>query len=336
MKATRLLMSALMVCGGMASAAWDDEYGTYAGERVMPGSEEVLVFDEPAGVDPMYSTPSFNSSAAYSGQHAFVPNDMYFEYLGNMTLSGQGAHVRVSNVFLTMPFTNPKTAVWRGWHLDAKLSARMTYIHTTGNNALDEERLYTVGMNVAVSHAIGQHAQFQLGFTPQFSTDFDVMSSQNFFLGGYMAYSMKANERFSYTVGLAFMPDYYKNYVFPVLNVRWRYAPNWEMRVQASRLSAVNVTSQRFQWGPFFQWNSGMWTVHRKGETQQFRMTNCIMGVGAECNLTPGSTKVLLLGDLGMTFYNTFRVRDKKGDHTLEKYHSHPGLYGRLGIQVHF
>lgn len=337
MKAYQLLMSALMMCGGMAAAAWEDGYDAYAGGEAGLTSEEVLMFDEPAGVDPMYSTPSVNSSAAYSGQHAFVPNDFYFEYLGNMSISGpEGGHLRVSNIFLTIPFTNPEKAVWKGWHLDAKLSTRLTHIHSSGSAVVDEDRLYTVGMNVAVSHAIGQRAQIQFGFTPQLSTDFDVMSSHNFFWGGYMAYSAKVNDQFNYTVGFAFMPDYYENYVFPVLNVRWRYAPTWEMRIQASRLSAVSVASQRFHWGPFFQWNSGVWTVHRKSVTQQFRMTNCIIGMGAEYNMTPGASKVMLLGDLGMTFNNTFRIRDKHGDHTLEKYRTHPGLYARLGIQVHF
>ncbi len=336
MKAKNLLMSSLFVCAGIASAAsWDEGYDPYVGGAGL-SSEEVLVFDEPAGVDPMYSTPSVNSSASYSGQHAFVPNDFYFEYLGNMSINGQGGRLRVSNVFVTIPFTNPKEAVWRGWHLDAKMSARLTNIHSSGAHVVDEDRLYTLGMNVSVSHAIGQRAQLQLGFTPQFSTDFDVMSASNFFWGGYVAYSMKANEKFHFTVGVAVMPEFYEYSVFPVFNVCWRYAPYWEMRVQASRISAVNVTSERFQWGPFFQWNSGVWTVHRKGQTQQFRMTNCIAGMGAEYNLTPGTTKVMLLGDLGMTFYNTFRVRDKDGDHTLEKYRTHPGLYARLGIQVHF
>lgn len=338
MKAYQLLMSAMMLCGGMAAAAWDDGgYAAYTDENATPYSEEVLVYDEPAGVDPMYSTPSINSSSAYVGQHAFVPNDFYFEYLGKMSISGPGGGaLRVTNAFITMPFTNPKTAVWRGWHLDAKLSARFTHIHASGSAVVDEDRLYTVGMNVAVSHAVGQRSQVQIGFTPQLSTDFDVMSSHNFFWGGYVAYSSKVSDRFQYTLGLAFMPDFYEYYVFPVLNVRWRYAPTWEMRIQASRLSAVNVASERFQWGPFFQWNSGVWNVHRKGETQQFRMTNCIMGMGAEYNMTIRSAKLQLMGDLGMTFNNTFRVRDKHGDDTLEKYRTHPGLYARLGIQLQF
>ncbi|MBQ1960784.1 MAG: hypothetical protein II349_04600 [Akkermansia sp.] len=210
MKAYQLLMSAMMLCGGMAAAAWDDGgYAAYTDENATPYSEEVLVYDEPAGVDPMYSTPSINSSSAYVGQHAFVPNDFYFEYLGKMSISGPGGgSLRVTNAFITMPFTNPKTAVWRGWHLDAKLSARFTHIHASGSAVVDEDRLYTVGMNVAVSHAVGQRSQVQIGFTPQLSTDFDVMSSHNFFWGGYVAYSSKVSDRFQYTLGLAFMPTF--------------------------------------------------------------------------------------------------------------------------------
>ena len=60
------------------------------------------------------------------------------------------------------------------------------------------------------------------------------------------------------------------------------------------------------------------------------------MGMGAEYNMTIRSAKLQLMGDLGMTFNNTFRVRDKHGDDTLEKYRTHPGLYARLGIQLQF
>lgn len=323
----------LSACAGVAGAAWEEGYDPYT--MAPTPVEETFVFDDGTGVEPIYSTPGTSTSAGVA-QHAFVPNDVYFEYLGNMSISGQGGRVRVSNVFVSMPLISSGRVSWGGWHLDAKASARLTWLDTSGQNILDEDRLYTVGMNVSVSHAVGRNGQFRVGFTPQLSSDFDVMSADNFYWGGYVAYSSKAGDRLRYTLGLALMPDFYENYVFPVMNISWRYAPAWEMRVQASRISAVCVARQNFEWGPFFQWNSGIWTVHRKGQTRQFRMTDCIAGMGGNYMVNTGRFRMNLLGDLGMTFYNTFRVRDKHGDRTFEKYRTHPGLYLRLGVQVQF
>ncbi len=329
-----MLLGLLLAPAGLA--AWDEGYDPY-GASTYPaeGGGEATLFEEPLGVDPLYSTPSSETSSN-GGQHAFIPDDVYVEVLGNMSLKSPHARTRLVNFFASVPLTDPRRAVWMGWHLDAHLSARVTWLHTKGNDVLDEDSLYTMGLNMAVSHAVGSRGQFQLGFVPQLSTDFDVMSHENFYWGGYAAFSARVNDRFRYTVGLAFMPDYYDNYVFPVLNVCWRYSQHWELRVQASRLSAVWVGGQRFEWGPFFQWNSGVWTVRRKGQTRQFRMTNCILGAGMTYNLTPGSSRVLFLADLGCSFYNTFRVRDKGGDHTLERYRAHPGLYARIGFRVQF
>lgn len=334
MKTKLLLLGALLVQWGGALAAWDDSYDPMAASSYP--DDAVLNFEEPLGVDPIYSTPS-EVTASPSGQRPFVPNDVYWEYMGKMSICGQHARTQITNVFLALPLTNPQRMSWGRWHLDAGLRGRVTWIDTSGRDVIDEDVLYTLGLQAALSYQMANHKQFQLGFTPQLSSDLDVMSSENFYWGGYAAFSAKPSDRLGYTVGLALMPDYYDHYVFPVVNLNWRYSPVWELRVQASRISLANVASERFQWGPFFQWNSGIWTVRRHRQTQQLRMTNCIAGMGASYDAKWGNGMVLhFIGDLGTAFYNAFRVRDKHGDHTWEKYRTHPGWYARLGLQVQF
>lgn len=334
MKKTLLMSIALLTQGTMALAAWDDSYDPLAAGAYT--DEAVLNYEEPLGVDPIYSTPS-TATAASTGQRPFIPNDVYWEYMGKMSISGQHARTQVTNVFLSLPLTNPQRMAWGKWHLDARLSGRVTWIDTDGQDVIDEDVLYTLGLHAALSYQMTHSAQFQLGFTPQISSDLDVMSTENFYWGGYAAFSAKASEHLSYTVGLALMPDYYDHYIFPVVNLNWRCAPVWDLRIQASRFSLVNVASERFQWGPFFQWNTGIWTVRRHSQKQQLRMTNCIAGIGASYDARWRNGPTLhFIGDLGTAFYNTFRVRDKRGNHTIEKYRTHPGWYVRLGLQVQF
>ncbi len=340
----------LALAGSASAAAWDESaagYGSdpYAASATSAASDASYApmygdgsndYESGLSVDPIYSTPNTYESRAASSPR-FAPYDVYFEYLGNMSLSSQPAHLQVVNAVVTIPFVNPSRVSFYGWHLDVRATARITWVDVSGRDVLDEDDLYTVGLHASLAHSIGASSQFQVGFTPQISSDFDVMTHDDFFWGGYVAFSAKAGEDLRYTVGVACMPDYYSHYVLPVVSLSWRYAPSWELRVQASRVSAVCVASETFQWGPFMQWNSGIWTVHRYGQTQQFRMTNCIAGVGAtyDFHLASGAS-VSLLGDLGMTFYNTFRIRDRRGDHTLERYRAHPGLYARVGAQFSF
>lgn len=336
MKTTVLPLSIVTaIAAGTLMAAWDDSYAPM-GESSPYTQEEVLLYDEPLGVDPIYTTPNASTST-FGGQRPFVPDEFYIEYLGKMSVSGHSARTQVTNAYLSLPLTDPRRMTWGRWHLDTRASARITWINTDGRDVIDEDVLYTIGIRATLVYQASGGSSFQLGFTPQLSTDFDVMSAQNFYWGGYVAYSGKSTERLRYTLGLAVMPDYYENYVFPVVNVSWRYAPSWELRLQSARLSAVNLVNERFEWGPFFQWNSGIWTVHRHQRTEQLRMTNCILGVGMTYDmLGRGDDKVLFIGDLGCSFYNTFRIRDKHGDHTLEKYRAHPGLYLRAGLQFKF
>jgi len=333
MKPFFTLFAALLTLG-TAAADWYD--GTTSPDPYGETDDGILAFDDAPGVDPLYTTPSANTSNS-GKQRAFIPNNAYIEYFGNMSLSSQHAHLQVYNAYLALPLTSTDRASLWGWHLDATASLRVTWFDLSGDQVLDEDRLYSLGLQASVSHKIGQRSQIQLGGIMFYSSDFDVDSADNFYLGCYAAFSSRYGENLRYTVGLACMPDFYENYVYPMINVAWRYHPVWELNIQASRLSILHVGNERFHWGPFLQWNSSRWTVRRDRRTEQFRMTSFIAGMGATYDMITGSgAHFMLLGDLGCSFYNTFRVRDKKGDHTLEKYRGHPDLYLRFGVQIQF
>ncbi len=336
-KTLRSFAALCALCAGVATAnTWEETYSTPEEPYMAPVGEDGLGYDAGLGVDPVYSTPTmYEETGARTA--SFIPNDVYMEYIGNMQFNGGRGHVEVLNAVVSIPFVNPQRAVWHGWHLDARATARLTWLDCSGHNLVDEDGLYTLGAQVSVARAIGRATQLQLGVTPQFSSDFDVMSHHNFYVGGYLAFSVKASDTLRYTVGVAYMPDFYRSLVLPVLSLQWRFNPLWELRVEGSRISAVCMAHERFQFGPFFQWNMGVWTVHRQRQTQQLRMSNCIAGIGStyEVKLRNGHT-LGLLADAGCAFNNIFRIRDASGEHTLEKYRAHPGFYGRVGCRISF
>ncbi len=339
MKLLRPLAALCALGAGVVDAApdaWNDPCGNPDAPYLAPVGDDGLGYDAGLGVDPVYSTPTLYEETGRRSR-SFIPNEMYLEFLGNMEFNGKRGHVQVTNAVVSVPLVNPGRVAWRGWHLDVRGTARFTWLDCKGRNLVDEDNLYTLGAQATVSRVLGPRARLQLGVTPQFSTDFDLMSHHNVYVGGYVAFSMKANENLRYTLGVAYMPDYYRSLLLPVLSLQWRCHPAWELRVEGARLAAVCVADERFHFGPFFQWNTAVWTVHRQRQTQQLRMSNCIAGFGAtyDHKLASGST-LGLLADVGLAFNNIFRIRDARGDDTLEKYRAHPGFYGRVGFRFSF
>lgn len=300
---------------------------------VTMGAYAPTAFD--TGIDPVYSTPG-SAPSSHESRHAFVPCSGYFERLGSMRMHGGRGKLTVMNAFAALPLNDPSRTQWMGWTLDAKLSLRETWLDSPGAGALDENRLTTVGLHASVAHALGNNSQVQVGFTPNFSTDFDQLSAQDFFVGGYAAVSCRASESLSYSVGVALMPDYYEHYVLPLVNFRYVLPSQWELSLQASRLSLQYSRWQSFRFGPFAQWNSAVWTVHHKSRTEQLRMSNILLGLGAEGVLPVGGAKLRVLADAGTCVHNTVRIKDKTGDHTREKFHASPGFYCRAGLGLQF
>lgn len=345
-----LLCCSLFVSAACVRGAWDDPYrsgensssgGDFASEF---GVDDAYVFDEGAGLDASFASPDYDAgySAAVSpsseaaSRHPFSPYDAYGEFVGNMSLSSQHSRTKVYNAYLSVPVLHPSRFAWGRWHADVRLNARVTWIRSKGEDVLGVEHLYTYGLRASLIRMLGDHSQLQLGATPQLSSDFDHLSGEDFYWGGYAAFSSKWNDRFYYSLGVAVMPDYYKNYVMPLLSFTYRCSDGSDWRLRGSRLSYVRRIGQSFEWGPFAQWNSGVWTVNRFQTTRQFRMTNVILGLGCGYDFASGACRVRGVLDMGSSVYNTFRVRDKGGEHTLEKYRGHAAVYARAGVQVSF
>lgn len=302
--------------------------------------------DDTAGYDPYMLPPDVPQAEGSGFTYAppsnsylpyVIPNELYYELLGPMKADVGGSHLSMTNVKLTIPLSDPHRSGWGSWHFDAKIGVRMTWIESTGTNLIDLEHLYTVSGVVGVSRRLGPNGALSIGVTPQYSSDADQSSAHSFYFGGYAAYSARVNESFTYSVGIACMPDYSNTWVLPLFQFSWQATPTWRLKFESTRLSYDNVASERFHWGPFFQFISGTWAVNRHRRTEQFRWSSCAMGMGAAVNLTPRhETKVYLKTDVGFTFANEAKFRTKNGNHDLESYDFDPGFYLRIGLDMRF
>lgn len=287
------------------------------------------------GIDPVYSTPD-SAPASHEPRHAFIPHEAYFERFGDMRVRGGHGHLRVTNAFVSLPLIDPSAVTWMGWSFDAKLSLRETWLDGSAEKTMDEKRISMLGLHASAAHAIGQQSQVQAGFTPNIATDFDQISSHDFYLGGYAAFASRFSPNFSYSVGVALMPSYYEHYVLPLVNFRYRTPQQWELALEATRLSFHYARWEQFRFGPFLQWNNSVWTLRRDHRTEQLRLSNILVGVGANGFVRLGQAKLSALCDVGASVHNSIRFKDKTGSHTLEKYHAKPGWYIRAGLGLQF
>ncbi len=291
-------------------------------------------WNEPASVSAHYGDPTTENPNAL---RSFVPIDGYFEYMGQRSLDDHNTRVETISAYLNLPIISPNSARWRDLHFNLTANMRVTWFNTSGQDVIDETVLYTMGFNGTMLYNLNQKGQIVFGLSPQISSDLDVLSSHDFFIATYLGYRFKVGENFRATLGLSWMPNYYSEDFLPFVDISWKFNPNWELRAKAARLSVVNVANPRFEWGPFIEMNSNVWTIKRRRETQQLRTRSILLGVGSQFVINPnGKTPIYLMGDLGFSVANKIEFTDKSGDHKIERYDTDTGLYARLGFELKY
>ncbi len=313
-----------------------------------------LEFEQPLGVDPVYNTPTaatmnydysfpetdyqeMASGSASSAKLHYRPFNFFGEHFGQYRIKGTNSRVEYTNIYLTLPLMDPRQYHAWGWHLDTKLNMRYTWMNSTGPDFVDEGSLYTNGLLVSLYRKVGSKGQFILGMTPQISTDFDVMSSSSFYFGAYAAFAYEVSDRLRFTLGVSYMARYYKEDLFPLIGLSWEARPNWFVRIEATRLSYMNKLWQGFEWGPFVQWNSLLWTVKRDRETQQMRSESYTAGVSCQYLLPlSGGQSLMIMADAGLNFDQTIDFRDKRDNYTIDRYKGEAGFYARFGFELYF
>lgn len=292
-----------------------------------------LSFDTPMPVYPSYSTPTSTSNSL----EKFIPTSIILEHYGQQNVKRHDSHMSCTNLYVAAPILRPENTSLGKWNIDMKVNARITWFDSDGASFLGERNLYTVGLQTSAIRSIAQGKQFILGLAPQISSDFDLISHDIFYFGAYAAYAQTVNDRLKYTVGLSYMPRYYENSILPLFAINWKVSNNYELRMEAARLSLINVSRDNFQWGPFLQFNTSVWTVRHDATTKQMRQSSVVLGLASQYGMgDKKSTSYHILADIGVTVDNQIKIQTSNGDRTLEKFETSPGLYARLGFEIRF
>ncbi len=322
---------------------------------------EVLEFSGGSGVDPVYSSPTslstgeiyvYEDAPDVSGavpstpvRHTLYTASVFrkaavaFEYFAQQDFRRSDGKFSFANVYFTLPMVDPRQHVYRGWHVDLSLNARASFFDVTGTDLIGEDALYTAGVIGSLFYNVDEKARLTLGVTPQFSSDLDHLSSSSFYLGAFAAFTYRANERIRITLGVSYMPDYYSEDFWPLVNVSWQLAPKWDLRIQSQRLGVVRKHGVRgnFEWGPFIQWNHFLWSVNRDRRTELMRMESFIIGLQTQYSKqTQRGTHMRFYLDLGLNFDQEIRFLGKDNKSTYDIYKADAGLYGRLGMEFSF
>ncbi len=346
-----LFFNPLFIVGALMSPLYAQESFT--------NNPEVLEISGSSGIDPVYSSPTSLSSEelyVYDDQmyttnwegESFAPSSTphvlrkvstVFEYFAQQSFRDARGKFSYANAYLTLPLVNPQNYAFRGWHLDLSLNLRATFFDVSGENLVDEKDLYTTGAIASVFYNIDEKARLTFGVTPQFSSDLNNLSSSNFYFGIFTAFTYKASDKIRITMGMSYMPDYYRHDLWPLINVSWEVAPKWDLRVQSQRLGVIRRVGSKgsFEWGPFIQWNHFLWSVDRQNRTDLLRMESFVFGVQAQYNSQLQSGKNLrVYADLGLNFDQEIRFEDKDNAALLDRYKADAGLYTRLGVEFSF
>jgi len=292
-----------------------------------------LSFDTPINVYPNYSSPT----STYDSLESFIPTSIIIEHYGQQKVKDMGSHISSTNLYLTAPILKPQDAKLGKWNFDIKTSVRITWFDKSGRSFLGESNLYTVGLQASAIRSIFKEGQLILGMAPQISSDFNLLSHDIFYFGAYIAYAQSINDDFKFTIGLSYMPRYYDDSILPLLGLNWKVSDNYELRVEAARLSLINVSNDRFEWGPFAQLNTSVWTVNNEGTTKQMQQNSTVIGFASQFSMgDKNSTSYHIIADIGAIVENEIKFQSSNGKHTLETFKTETGLYVRLGFEIRY
>lgn len=328
-------------CTSLALGNNDNPYADYSNNSATNNEYVTTGYDASAN-DALYSGYDIssydydsNSSDTASGPYASIPKISYFEYLGPMSTRNGNGHATLTNWLTTFNLADVSSKSWR---FDMDASFRLSWFDGKNDAAMDIHRLYTIWMNVGAHYNMWGKTFLTIGFNPEFSSDFDSWVARNFNLGGYLTVSSQVNDNFSFSAGMALVPQLGGSFpAIPYLGFRWQASPNWSVEMEGAKLKVIKKVTDYFSWGPFVSLVSGAWVVKHEYNHARYEWRSGIAGITTKTRLgTWGKAHPHLILDAGFSFANSARFRTTNGKHTLSKKHYDPGFYMRAGLNFAF
>ncbi|MGN0821614.1 MAG: DUF6268 family outer membrane beta-barrel protein [Akkermansia sp.] len=257
-------------------------------------------------------------------------------YFGGLNPSRGGSNMNITDAFLSVPVYHGNCSFGED-SIPGKCSGELSllgrYTRLEGDIHGD---LYCFGLNASADTMLNPYTKVLVGVSPIFCGDTDLFNGRNLYMNFYGGLAGALSVNFQYMIGLVFTPQNSLAPVLPMVHITWKYAPDWELRVRRMRFSTVNTSVPGLEWGPFAEFNGGIWTLRRDGETQRFRMTHLVLGMGARYEVKRESYSVTGLLDAGVPVYGSYRLYDRHGHRDVERSHSNGGWFVRAGLEVTF
>lgn len=257
-------------------------------------------------------------------------------YFGGLAPSRSRSHMHITDACATLPVYTGAVST-DGSFLPSEFVTKLDLIgrYTRLEGDLHGE-LYSFGCNLSAETGLNPYTKALVGISPLFCGDTDLFNGRNLYMNFYGGLAGALSVNFQYMIGLVFAPQNSLAPVLPMVHITWKYAPDWELRVRRMRFSTVNTSVPGLEWGPFAEFNGGIWTLRRDGETQRFRMTHLVLGLGARYEVKREAYSVTGLLDAGVPVYGSYRLYDRHGHRDVERSHSNGGWFVRAGLELTF
>lgn len=267
-----------------------------------------------------------------------LPSYVHATYLSSMReRHGGTSHLGMQKYALTLPLADPRQSGGGGWMFNAQIDFKMTLLDTEGSLALPHDELYQIGLPLALIRPESNGNRLTLGLAPEIASDLSG-AGHCADLALFGEYRIKANDRFTYGVGVGISPRFATYGAVPFLSFEWKPDPDWNISLKGYRLSALYQASSRWSIGPFIESTGGIWMVETDEGDRVFRIRSCVVGVTGEYDFAQqGQRKRIITVSLGSTVATTAEFCDRGWTHDAQQsHHYRPGLYAALGVDFRF
>lgn len=248
-----------------------------------------------------------------------------------------GSDLSMQTYSLTVPLSDPRKSGWDDYMLNVQFDAKLTDINTGGTLDLEHDELVSVSVPVTIVKKMPTGSRLTMGMAPEIASDSGAID-HGLELTAYGLYTVKHNESFTYTLGVAVAPRFSDYGIIPVFGFEWRPSDDWLIRMKGYRLDALYQVSDTFCVGPFMAGHGGTWSVETPRGDRQFRVRSLVLGIGGEYNFAePGQTKRMITFAVGSTVATTAQFQERSaGKHEYETHHYKPGLFISAGLDFRF
>lgn len=259
---------------------------------------------------------------------AILPSYAKISYISRMGERHGGSHLGMQDYTVNVPFADGRRSHVGKWYYNVQANISATIMNVGGELDLRRDELMVFSLPISLIRPLENGNRLMVTAMPRYAGDV-VSSAHAWDLALAAEYSVKKNEKLSYSVGLAASPRFADYVVVPYIAFRWQPTPDWMVRMRGYQLATLYKVNDRLQVGPAISNEGGAWMVSSSRGQRIFRVRSLALAGLAEYDFSaPGKSKRMLNLAIGATLATTAEYcRRSLGRDAIETRHYHPGFY---------